>query len=146
MWRPRWAWACRGWLRRLRTRLAVLRLLAFLAPEPVPLGVLLGDCDPADPAVAATVGPLAGDVLAVGDAVAALRGYSLVSLAGDGLVLVHRLVQAITRDHLPAGHAAAVAAGRRRPDRSRGPRRAVSCRGAGRCARCCCRTPGPSWT
>ena len=83
----------------------VLRLLAFLAPEPVPLGVLLGDSDPADPAVAATVGPLAGDVLAVGDAIAALRGYSLVSLAGDGLVLVHRLVQAVTRDHLPADQA-----------------------------------------
>jgi Tetratricopeptide repeat len=84
---------------------AVLRLLAFLAPEPVPLDVLLGESDLADPAVAATVGPLAGDVLAVGDAVAELRGYSLVSLAGDGLVLVHRLVQAVTRDHLPEGQA-----------------------------------------
>ena len=83
----------------------ILRLLAFLAPEPVPLGVLLGQGDLADPAVTATVGPLAGDVLAEGDAVAALRGYSLVSLAGDGLVLVHRLVQAVTRDHLTADQA-----------------------------------------
>jgi hypothetical protein len=82
---------------------AVLRLLAFLAPEPVPLGVLLDNFQAADPAVVATVGPLAGDAVAVADAVAALRRYSLVSLAGDGLVLVHRLVQAMTRAHLAAG-------------------------------------------
>jgi hypothetical protein len=84
---------------------ALLRLLAFLAPEPVPLGLLLDGRRAADPAVAATVGPMAGDAVAVADAVAALRRYSLVSLAGDGLVLVHRLVQAITRDHLPPGQA-----------------------------------------
>ncbi len=84
---------------------AVLRLLAFLAPEPVPLTLLLDDGPAADPAVAATVGPLIGDLVAVGDAVAALRRYSLVTLAGDGLVLVHRLVQAVTRDQLPAGQA-----------------------------------------
>ncbi len=85
---------------------AVLRLLAFLAPEPVPLPPLLGGGPAADPAVAATVGPLLGDMVGVGDAVAALRRYSLVGLAGDGLVLVHRLVQAITRAQLPADQAA----------------------------------------
>ena len=42
------------------------------------------------------MGPLLGDPVAAGDAVAALRRYSLVTPAGDGLVLVHRLVQAIT--------------------------------------------------
>jgi hypothetical protein len=85
---------------------AVLRLLAFLAPEPVPLPALLGDGPAADPAVAATVGSLPGDMVAVGDAVAALRRYSLVAPAGDGLVLVHRLVQAVTRAQIPAGQAA----------------------------------------
>ena len=82
---------------------AVLRLLAFLAPEPVPLPLLLDAAPAADPAVAATVGPLAGDLIAAGDAVAALRRYSLVTLAGDGLVMMHRLVQAITRAQLNDG-------------------------------------------
>ena len=83
----------------------LLRLLAFLAPEPVPLTLLLSDAQVAGelaPGVAATVGPLLGDPVAAGDAIAALRRYSLVSPAGDGLVLVHRLVQAITRAQLPA--------------------------------------------
>ena len=43
--------------------------------------------------------------VAVGDAIAALRRYSLVSPAGDGLVLVHRLVQALTRAQLPVDKA-----------------------------------------
>ena len=43
--------------------------------------------------------------MAAGDAIAALRRYSLVTPAGDGLVLVHRLVQAITRAQLPADEA-----------------------------------------
>ena len=83
----------------------LLWLLACLAPEPVPLALLLADAQIAgglDPDVAATVGPLLGDPVAAGDAVAALRRYSLITPAGDGLVLVHRLVQAITRDQTPA--------------------------------------------
>ena len=48
------------------------------------------------------VGPLLEDPVAAGDAITALRRYSLVTPAGDGLVLVHRLVQAITRAQLPA--------------------------------------------
>ena len=79
---------------------AMLRLLAFLAPEPAPLLALLDDGQATDPAVAATVGPLLGDLVAAGDAVAALRRYSLVTLPGDGLVLVHRLAQAVTRAQL----------------------------------------------
>ena len=83
----------------------LLRLLACLAPEPVPLALLLSDADLAavlDPRVAAVIGPLLGDPLAAGDAVAALRAYSLVTPAGDGMVQAHRLVQAITRDQTPA--------------------------------------------
>ena len=81
----------------------LMRVLAFLAPEPVPLTLLLADEQPApllDPVVRATIGPLLGDPVAAGDAIAALRRYSLVSPAGDRLVLVHRLVQAITRAQL----------------------------------------------
>jgi hypothetical protein len=51
----------------------VLRLLACLAPDPVPLALLLSDTEipsSLDPDVAATVGPLVSDPLAVGDAVA----------------------------------------------------------------------------
>ena len=86
----------------------LVRLLAFLAPEPVPLAVLLADGEAAGrlgPEVAAAVGGLLGDAVAAGDAIAALRRYSLVTPAGDGLVLVHRLVQAITRAQLPADEA-----------------------------------------
>lgn len=63
----------------------LLRLLACLAPEPVPLALLLADTqagEQLDPDVAATVGPLLGDRVAAGDAVAALRRYSLVTPAG----------------------------------------------------------------
>ena len=86
----------------------LVRLLAFLAPEPVPLTVLLagdGAAGRLSPEVAAAVGGLLGDPVAAGDAIAALRRYSLVTPAGDGLVLVHRLVQAITRAQLSADEA-----------------------------------------
>ena len=86
----------------------LVRLLAFLAPEPVPLALLLaGDAaaDRLSAEVAAAVGDLLGDEVAAGDAIAALRRYSLVTPAGDGLVLVHRLVQAITRAQLSAEEA-----------------------------------------
>jgi hypothetical protein len=86
----------------------LMRLLAFLAPEPVPLALLLFDAQAASelaPGVASAVGPLLGDLVAAGDAIAALRRYSLVTPAGDGLVLVHRLVQAVTRTLLPADEA-----------------------------------------
>jgi Tetratricopeptide repeat len=69
-----------------------------------PLALLLADAQATGefaPEIAATVGPLVGDPVARGDAVAALRRYSLVTLAGDGLVLVHRLVQAITLAQMP---------------------------------------------
>ena len=84
------------------------RLLAFLAPEPVPLGLLLARQDAAEglgAEVARTLGPLLGDPVAIGDAVAALRRYSLAAALGDGLVQVHRLVQAVTRAQLTDGEA-----------------------------------------
>jgi Tetratricopeptide repeat len=84
---------------------ALLRLLAFCAPEAIPLRMLLQD----RPGLAGKFSPQAGrvllplleDELAARDAVAALRRYSLVRPAADGAVLVHRLVQAVTRDQMP---------------------------------------------
>jgi hypothetical protein len=87
----------------------LLRLLAFLAPEPVPLALLLAGQQGAGlpgGEVAARIGPLLGDQLAEGDAVTALRRYSLLSPAGDRQVLVHRLVQAVARAQLSAEAAA----------------------------------------
>jgi len=84
------------------------RLLAFLAPEPVPLGLLLPGPEVAGKLgteQASVLGPLLGDPIAIGDAVAALRRFSLAAPAGDGLVQVHRLVQAVTRAQLTADQA-----------------------------------------
>ena len=85
------------------------RLLACLASEPAPLALMLSDAqiaDRLDPGVAAVVVPLLGDPVAIGDAIAALRRYSLITPAGDGLWKAHRLVQAITLGQMAAGVAA----------------------------------------
>ena len=84
----------------------VLRLLAFCAPEAIPLRLLLqprpGLAGRLGEEVAPVLAPLLEDPLAAGDAIAALRRYSLVTPAGDGSVSVHRLVQAVTADQMPA--------------------------------------------
>lgn len=84
--------------------IGLLRLLACCGPEPAPARLLLESCQAAEyePEVARYLGPLLGDGLAAADAVAALRRYSLVSSAGDRMVLVHRLVQAVTIDQMQA--------------------------------------------
>jgi hypothetical protein len=78
----------------------LLRLLACYAPEAVPLRLLLqprpGLAEQLAVAVAPVLVPLLDDQLAASDAIAALRRYSLVSPPADGLVSVHRLVQAVT--------------------------------------------------
>ena len=82
----------------------LLRLLACCAPEPVPLSLLLqprpGPAREFGAEVAPVLGPLLDDPLAADDAIAALRRYSLVTPAGDGLVSVHRLVRAVTVDQM----------------------------------------------
>jgi Tetratricopeptide repeat len=84
----------------------LLRLVAFLAPEAIPLRLLLqprpGLAGRLAPGVAAVLTPLLEDPLAASDAVGALRRYSLVTPAADGSVSVHRLVQAVTADQMPA--------------------------------------------
>jgi hypothetical protein len=85
----------------------LLRLLAFYAAEAIPVGLLLqprlrrikGLPRP----LAKVLRPLLKDPLAAADAIAALRRYSLVRPAGDGAMSVHRLVQAVTADQMPAG-------------------------------------------
>jgi hypothetical protein len=83
----------------------LLRLLAFCAPEAVPLDLLLqsrpGPAEQLSSEVTPVLAPLLEDELAAGDAVAALRRYSLVRPAGNGAVSVHRLVQAVTTDQMP---------------------------------------------
>ena len=84
----------------------LLRLLAFCAPEAIPLRLLLqprpelarrlGD------EVVPVLAPLLEDPLAAGDAIGALHRYSLVTPAADRSVSVHRLVQAVTADQMPA--------------------------------------------
>ncbi len=86
----------------------LLRLLAVLAPEPVPVGLLLADAELAAylPEAPSTVlRPLLGDPVALADAILQLRRFSLITPAGPGLVLVHRLVQQVTRDQMSADSA-----------------------------------------
>jgi Tetratricopeptide repeat len=89
----------------------LLRLLAYCAPEAIPLRLLLQPrpelTHDLAPAVAEVLPLLLNDELAAGDAVAALREYSLARPAGEGAVTVHRLVQAVTADQMPAWLASA---------------------------------------
>ncbi len=82
----------------------LLRLLAFCAPEAVPVRLLLrprpGLAEQLAADVASVLVSLLEDEQAAGDAIAALRRYSLVRPAGDGLVSVHRLVQAVTLEQM----------------------------------------------
>jgi Domain of unknown function (DUF4062) len=81
----------------------LLRLLACCAAEDIPLDLLLRP----RPGLPAELTPLLTDELARDEAVAGLRRYSLIGAPHDGLVSVHRLVQAITLGHLPKDEAVA---------------------------------------
>jgi hypothetical protein len=89
---------------------ALLRLLACCAPEAIPLplllqpGAALGEQSAGSPQSLLAV--LMDDPLSLRDAIVELRRYSLIALAGGGLVSVHRLVQAVTLDQMPAELAA----------------------------------------
>jgi hypothetical protein len=64
----------------------LLRLLVFLAPEPLPLGLLLAGERAAGlpiPEAAASIGPLLGNLVATGDAAQVLRRASMLSPADD---------------------------------------------------------------
>jgi hypothetical protein len=87
--------------------IGLLRLLACCAPEQIPLNLLLRQHPGLTDLFPAELAPLLDDPVAADDAVASLRQFSLVSPPQDGLVSVHRLVQAVTIDQLPAGQAEA---------------------------------------
>jgi tetratricopeptide (TPR) repeat protein len=73
----------------------LLRFCAFLAPEAIPLDLLTGHGDLLPKELAKAV----RDDLALQEAIAAVYGYSLVDRDHTGL-RIHRLVQAVVRDHL----------------------------------------------
>ena len=89
-----------------RGAVGLLRLLAFCAPEAIPLRLLLQP----RPELAGQLGDqvvpvlplLLEDPLEARDAIGALRRYSLITPAAGGSVSVHRLVQAVTADQMPA--------------------------------------------
>jgi hypothetical protein len=101
-----WALAFDRLQRTEQGAVGLLRLLAFCAPEAVPLRLLLeprpGLSESLDQQVQGALVALLQDPLAARDAIAALRRYSLVAQAGGGSVLVHRLVQAVTAGQVPA--------------------------------------------
>jgi Domain of unknown function (DUF4062)/Tetratricopeptide repeat len=105
-----WALAFEDLQHRASGAVGLLRLLAYCAPEAVPLHLLLQPRpelnDQFGPEVLPVLAPLLEDELAAKDAIVALRRYSLVIPAGNGLVSVHRLVQAVTADQMAADLAA----------------------------------------
>jgi hypothetical protein len=83
----------------------LLTLAAFLAPDDLPQPLLAAHAEVLPDPLAAT----AADPLALADAVAALRRFSLVRVVADGLY-VHRLLQTVVRGALDAERAWAAAA------------------------------------
>jgi hypothetical protein len=100
-----WTLAFERLERNAPSAVALLRLLACCAPDRIPLRLLLRLRPALAVRLPAAVGPLLDDPLACDDALAALRRFSLVSAPQDGMVSVHRLVQAVTLDQLPDGEA-----------------------------------------
>jgi hypothetical protein len=87
--------------------IGLLRLLACCAPEQIPLRLLLKPLPRSADSLPADLEPILADPVAADDAVAALRRFSLISPPHDGMVSVHRLVQAVTLGGLADGQASA---------------------------------------
>jgi Domain of unknown function (DUF4062) len=83
----------------------LLRLLAFCAPEAIPVRLLLqprpGLTEQLGRKVVLLLAPLLEDPLTVSDAIAALRKYSLIAPAAGDTMWVHQLIQAVTADQMP---------------------------------------------
>ncbi|HEY3365155.1 MAG TPA: FxSxx-COOH system tetratricopeptide repeat protein [Symbiobacteriaceae bacterium] len=77
--------------------IALMHLVAFLAPEDFPLDALRAGVQELPRVLAGAV----ADSIAFDEAISVLRRYSLIERRGDALA-VHRLVQAVIRDQLPA--------------------------------------------
>ncbi len=77
----------------------LLRLCAYLAPDAIPDEILTLGAEHLGPAL----GPVASDAFLLGQAIEALRTYSLIGRDASLQTLsVHRLVQAVVRDALDA--------------------------------------------
>jgi len=73
----------------------LLKLCAFLAPDDIPRSILVYGSDYLPEPLASAV----TDEMAMNNAIAALKRYSLLNVA-DNTLSVHRLVQTVTRDQL----------------------------------------------
>ncbi|HEY0606328.1 MAG TPA: FxSxx-COOH system tetratricopeptide repeat protein, partial [Herpetosiphonaceae bacterium] len=73
----------------------LLNLCAFLAPDDIPLDMIREGAE----FLPETLKEAVQNPLALNKAIAALRRYSLIDL-DDGMLSVHRMVQAVTRDRL----------------------------------------------
>jgi len=81
----------------------LLRLCAFLDPDDIDLDLLTtGQAEAGE-----VLGRVLGDPLERAETAGALAAASLASVPADGHLRVHRLVQAVTRDQLDTGQAAA---------------------------------------
>ena len=77
----------------------LLRLCAFLAPDAILEAILIAGAAELGP----TLAPIATDTFYLNKAIAALRAYSLITRDPQSRTLtVHRLVQAVLRDSMPA--------------------------------------------
>jgi tetratricopeptide (TPR) repeat protein len=77
----------------------LLRLCAYLAPDAIPEEILTQGAEH----LGAVLGPVASDAFLLGQAIEALRAYSLVGRDPNLQTLsMHRLVQAVVRDALDA--------------------------------------------
>ena len=123
----------------------LLRLLAFCAPEAIPLRLLLQP----RPGLGGRAGRLRWRrcwcrcwAMSWRRRTRSRRcaGIRWSRPAGDGAVSVHRLVQAVTADQMPEDLAGVAAGGGRAWSRPPSPT-IHSSRRPGRCLRCCCRTP-----
>ena len=77
----------------------LLRLCAYLAPDAIPEEILTQGAEHLGP----VLGPVASDAFLLGQAIEALRAYSLIGRDPSLQTLsVHRLVQAVVRDALDA--------------------------------------------
>src|SRR5436305_2004012 len=75
----------------------LLRMMAYLAPDAIPETIIIEGASHLGPLLA----PVAADPFELGQAVEALRGYSLIQRdPGTQTLVVHRLVQAVLRDSM----------------------------------------------
>ena len=78
--------------------LSLLNLWAFFSPDDIPLSLPTEGNEHLPEAIARTF----AEPLRMDKAITSLKRYSLIELSGDG-ISVHRLVQAIVRDHISGG-------------------------------------------